>query len=115
MLTALELFVAEGDAARHQRWCGLMETLANGLQGMPGAEVALHGIESTDQVPTFTLTLEPGRRSALDLVIALQDGSPAIQADPLLCDQGTVTFNPMCLQPGEAEIVAAAVRRLLSL
>jgi len=115
VLTALELFVAEGDAARHQRWRGLMETLANGLQGMPGAEVALHGIESTDQVPTVTLTLEPGRRPALDLVIALQDGSPAIQADPLLCDQGTVTFNPMCLQPGEAEIVAAAVRRLLSL
>ena len=114
VLTALELFVAEGDAARHQRWRGMMEALANGLQGVPGAKVALHGIASTDEVPVVTLTLERSSRlSAIELVIALQDGSPAIQADPLLCEQGTVTFNPMCLQPGEAEIVGAAVRQLL--
>jgi D-glucosaminate-6-phosphate ammonia-lyase len=114
LLTALELFVAEGDAARHQRWRAMMETLANGLQGIPGAKVALHGVASTEEVPVVTLTLERSNRlSALDLVIALQDGSPAIQADPLLCDQRIVTFNPMCLQPGEGEIVAASVRRAL--
>lgn len=114
LLTALELFVAEGDAARHQRWRGMMETLANGLQGLPGAVVSLHGIGRVDEVPTVTLTLDrDGKLSALDLVIALQGGSPAIQADPLLCEQGIVAFNPMCLQPGEAEIVAASVRTLL--
>ena len=114
VLTALELFVAEGDAARHQRWRGMMETLANGLQGIPGTKVALHGIGSTDEVPTVTLALERSNRlSALDLVIALQSGSPAIQVDPLLCEQGTVTFNPMCLHPGEAEIVGASVKGLL--
>lgn len=113
VLMALELFIAEGDATRHQRWRGMMETLAGGLQGI-SCEVALHGIASTDDVPTATLTLPPNSRlSALDLVIALQNGSPAIQVDPLQCDQGTVTFNPMCLQPGEPEIVAACVRRLL--
>jgi D-glucosaminate-6-phosphate ammonia-lyase len=113
LLTALEQFVAEGDAARHQRWRGMMETLANGLQGVPG-EVALHGIGSADEVPSVTLTLgRSSRLSALDLVIALQNGSPPIQADPLLCDRGIVAFNLMCLQPGEAEIVAVSVRRLL--
>ena len=112
LLTALELFVAEGDAARHQRWRGMMEALANGLQGIPGAKVALEG--STDEVPVVILSLERGsRRSALDLVIALQNGSPRIQADPLLCERGIVGFNPMCLQPGEPELVAAAVRQLL--
>jgi hypothetical protein len=60
------------------------------------------------------LTLARGSRlSALDLVIALQDGSPSIQIDPVLCEQGAITFSPMCLQPGEAEIVAASVRQLL--
>ncbi|HJR23260.1 MAG TPA: hypothetical protein VJ822_16625, partial [Dongiaceae bacterium] len=112
LLTALELFVAEGDAARHQRWRGMMEVLANGLQGVPG-EVALHGIGSDDEVPTVTLTLRhDSRLSALDLVIALQNGSPPIHADPLLCDRGIVAFNPMCLQPREAETVAASVRGL---
>ena len=113
LLTALELFVAEGDAGRHQHWRTMMEVLSNGLQGVPG-EVALHGTGSADEVPSVSLTL--GRNSslsALDLVIALQNGSPPIQADPLLCDRGIVAFNPMCLQPGEAEVVAAGVRRLL--
>jgi L-seryl-tRNA(Ser) seleniumtransferase len=114
VLTALQLFVAEGDAARHERWRGMMQALAAGLQAIPGTKLALHGVASTEEVPVVTLTLERSSRfSALGLVIALQDGSPAIQIDPLLCEQGTVTFNPMCLQPGEAEIVAASVRKLL--
>jgi hypothetical protein len=69
---------------------------------------------STEDVPVVTLTLgRSSRLSPFDLVIALQDGSPPIQADALLCDRGIVAFNPMCLQPGEAEIVAASVRGLL--
>jgi len=111
LLTALELFVAEGDAVRHQRWRTMMETLANGLQGIPGARIALDDIGNVEEIPT--LMLEQGRLSALDLVIALQNGSPPIQADPLLCERGAVAFNPMCLQPGEAEIIAESVRRLL--
>jgi D-glucosaminate-6-phosphate ammonia-lyase len=114
LLTALELFVAEGDAARHQRWRGLMETLMNGLQGVTGVKIALDGVDSMEEVPVVTLALERSSRlSALDVVIALQNGSPSIHVDPLLCEQGTVIFNPMCLQPGEPEIIAAAVRRLL--
>ena len=115
LLTALELFVAEGDAARHQRWRAMMETLANGLQGVPGARSVLHGIDSRTRCRSVASDARSGAAalSALDLVIALQNGSPPIQADPLLCDRGIVAFNPMCLQPGEAEIVAAAVRRLL--
>ena len=114
LLTALELFVAEGDAKRHQRWRALAQILADGLQGLPGCRVALDGIDSTEDVPIVALFLPPERAmSALDLVIALQEGTPAIQADPTLCDRGIVTFNPMCLQPGEAETVAASVRTLL--
>jgi D-glucosaminate-6-phosphate ammonia-lyase len=113
LLTALELFIAEGDAARHQRWRAMMETLAGGLHGVPG-EVALHGIASEEDVPTVTLTLPRNSRlAALDLIIALQNGSPPIHLDPLLCDQGIVIVNPMCLQPGEAEMVAASIRGLL--
>lgn len=113
LLTALELFVAEGDLARHQRWRAMMEVLANGLQGISGTQVVLDGIGSPEEVPVVTLRLERSNRlSALDLIVALQTGVPPIQADPLLHARGIVTFNPICLMPGEAEIVAAAVRRL---
>ena len=62
LLTALELFEAEGDAARHRRWRAMMDSLVNGLQGIPGAKVVLQGIGSTDEVPAVTLTLERGSR-----------------------------------------------------
>jgi L-seryl-tRNA(Ser) seleniumtransferase len=115
LLTALDLFVAEGDAARHQRWRALAERLADGLSGLPACRVALERTDSIEDVPMVALSLaKHGAASALDLVIALQNGTPSIQADPALCDRGIVALNPMCLQPAEIEPVIAAVRRLLS-
>lgn len=115
LLTALELFVAEGDAARHRRWHTLAEAVADGLRGLPGCQIALEGIDSIEEVPAVALSMPKGGKvSALDLVIALQNGSPSIQADPILCDRGVVTFSPTCLQPGEPELIAAAVQRLIA-
>ena len=115
LLTALELFVAEGDGARHRRWLALIEVLAGGLNGLPGASLALTGINNVSEVPMVTLTLASGSpMSALELVIALQNGTPSIAADPTFCDDGIVTFNSMCLQPGEPERISAAVRQVLA-
>lgn len=115
LLTALELFVAEGDAARHRRWLGAMQALAANLENLPGARISLAGADSVEETPTLDLILgKDAKLTALELVIALQNGSPAIQADPTFCDRGIVGFNPICLQDGEAEIVARAVRLALS-
>lgn len=115
LLTALELFVAEGDAARHRRWLTRVQTLAAGLGTLPGARVVLTGSESTEDVPGLELTLgKDAKLGALDLVVALQNGEPAIQVDPTFCDRGIIGFNPICLQDGEAEIVARAVRLALT-
>ncbi len=115
LLTALELFVAEGDAARHRRWLAAMQSLATGLGALPGVTVALTGADSTDAVPGLELALGKGARlTALELVIALQNGDPAIQVDPTHCDRGIVGVNPICLQDGETEIVARAMRLALA-
>jgi L-seryl-tRNA(Ser) seleniumtransferase len=115
LLTALELFVAEGDAARHQRWRTLAEALAARLDGLPGTTVAMTGLDNVGEVPTVTLAItEAAPISALGLVIALQNGTPSVAADPTLCDDGIVTFSPMCLQPAEPELIAAAVQRALA-
>ncbi len=115
LLTALELFVAEGDAARHRRWLAAIQTIAAGLQTLPGIKLSLFGTESIADVPGLDLQLgKDAKLTALDLVIALQNGTPAIQVDPTSCDRGIVGFNPICLQDGEAEIVARAVRLALA-
>ena len=115
LLTALELFVAEGDAARHRHWRTLAEALATGLDGLPGTTLAVTGTGNVEEVPTVVLTIPKGAAvSALELVIALQNGAPSVAADATLCDDGIVTFSPVCLRPGEPELIAAAVRRALA-
>ncbi len=115
LLTALELFVAEGDAARHRHWLGRAQTVMAGLGKLKGAKAVLTGAESTDEVPVIELTLDRNNAlTALDLVIALQNGTPSIHVDPTWCDRGMVSVNPMCLQDNEAEQVARAINLALA-
>ena len=110
LLTALQIFVAEGDAARHRRWLALVQDMAMGLAGVPGATVAINGADNIEEVPTVDLVLaRDAGISALDLVIALQNGDPVVHADPTSADRGIVGFNPMCLQAAEVRPVVERV------
>ena len=110
LLTALRLFTAEGDAARHARWLKDCETLAAALQGHL---VTVTGGNDASLVPTVEITPDPERISATALCLSLQHGDPAIVVDPAARDRGVVTVNPMCLKPGEAEIVGREIARAL--
>lgn len=115
LLTALELFVAEGDAARHRRWLGQAQAVMAGLATLKGAKAVLTGADAIGEIPAIELTLGQGSPlGALDLVIALQNGTPSIHVDPTWCDRGMVVINPMCLQAGEAEQVARAIALTLA-
>lgn len=111
LLTALRLFIAEGDAARHARWLADCETVVAALQGL---SVTLTGGDDIAAVPCVVIQPDPARLSARDLCLRLQTGDPAIVLDPAGRDQGLVTVNPMCLRPGEARIVGDAIRRALA-
>jgi L-seryl-tRNA(Ser) seleniumtransferase len=110
LLTALRLFIAEGDAARHARWLKDCETLASALQGHL---VTVTGGNDASLVPTVEITPDPERMSATALCLSLQRGDPAIAVDPAARDRGVITVNPMCLKPGEAEIVGREIARAL--
>ena len=53
------------------------------------------------------------KHEAAELIRALLRHAPAIHADAGEHERGVVTFNPMCLRPGDAEIVARAVSTAL--
>lgn len=111
LLTALRLFIAEGDAARHARWLTDCDTIAATLKHH---RVTVTGREDTAQVPGVEITPDPVRITAAALCMALQHGDPAIAVDPAGRDRGVVTVNPMCLRPGEAEIVGRRIALALS-
>lgn len=114
LLTALRIFVGEGDAPRHRRWLDLAKGLAMQIDGRIGAEVILNGADDIEEVPTVDLVLGHDRtRQALDLVVALQNGGPCIHADPTRVDRGIVTFNPVCLGADDIADIATALRQFL--
>jgi D-glucosaminate-6-phosphate ammonia-lyase len=112
LLTALELFIAEGDAKRHARWLADMQVIYDGLRAIPDSTTHLDGATNIAEVPTVRFSSQ--RIGALDLVIALQRGQPSVHVDPMHCDRNVVVFNPMCLAPGQSGEVVAAVQKLLA-
>lgn len=110
LLTALELFIAEGDAPRHARWLAQCETVAKILHG---GNVKISGGDDTGAVPMVEITVDPRRITASELYLRLQRGNPAIAVDPVARDRNIVRVNPMCLKPGEAETVGRAIAMLL--
>ncbi len=111
LLTALRLFIEEGDAVRHARWLKDCETVAASLSGHL---VTITGGNDTSLVPTVEITPDPERMSATDLCLRLKRGEPAIALDPAARERGIVVVNPMCLKPGEAEIVGREIARVLA-
>lgn len=110
LLTALRMFVAEGDKARHSRWLKDCETIALALHGH---HIAVTGGNDIASVPTVEITLDIGHGSVTDFCLRLQRGTPGIALDPAQRDRGIVTVNPMCLKPGEAELVGREIARAL--
>ncbi|MCC7273863.1 MAG: aminotransferase class V-fold PLP-dependent enzyme [Alphaproteobacteria bacterium] len=112
LLTALELFVQEGDEARRLRWTQQMESLLAALDGVPHATLALARDRRRHGLPTVALTLDEAAAgmTALDLVRRLQDGEPSVHANPSRVHDGVVVFSPVALKPGEELTIAARVR-----
>ena len=66
------------------------------------------------QVPSVEITPDPARITPAALCRVLQYGDPAIAVDPAGRDRGVIIVNPMCLKPGEAEIVGQRIAHALA-
>lgn len=105
LLTALDLFVTEGDAARHGRWLAILHAILNGLGRAIAADLKLLGAGDTDAVPALEIGLKVPL-DAMSVALALQHQSPAIHLDPSQRHRNVLTVNPICLGPEDASAVA---------
>jgi L-seryl-tRNA(Ser) seleniumtransferase len=82
---------------------------------MPSAQLIIATDRKRNEIPTVELHLneETTDWTALDLVIALQNGEPAIQANPSRVNEGIVVFGPTCLKDDEPAIIGQRLRELL--
>ena len=115
LLTALRLFVDETPDTRYTRWLKVVETIVQAVGEMPSAQLIIATDKKRYEIPTVELHLneETTDWTALDLVIALQNGEPAIQANPSRVNEGIVVFGPTCLKDDEPAIIGQRLRELL--
>jgi D-glucosaminate-6-phosphate ammonia-lyase len=105
LLAALELFIAEGDAARHARWLATCEAIRNGLPQAPGLDVRLLNAGDATAVPLLELAFDPARHDAANLALRLQRGAPPVFVDAHHRDRHILVVNPMCVAPDEVELL----------
>ena len=112
LLTALNLFVREDEAAELGRQQALLDELAAGLDPIAGIAVSLR----REDAPPL-LVLELGRKATVeagDLLLRLARGRPAIHADPKEVDQRRLLFSAACLGPLDPAQIAGQLRDLLT-
>jgi D-glucosaminate-6-phosphate ammonia-lyase len=114
LLTALRRFIAEGDEPRHRRWLEACDAMAGALGQIPGVEVRITGRRDTTSVPLVEISLDPARWPVTEVCLALQHMTPSIIVDPALRHLNTIVVNPICLKPGEPEIIGRQLAATLS-
>ena len=115
LLTALGLFVGEDIGERNRRCLRRLEDIASRLDADLGRGVRIEESANGEE-PCLVLTVpsHPGDPSAFNLVIALQDGSPAVHVDPSFVDEGKVVMRALCLKDDEAPAIARRVNEVFA-
>lgn len=114
VITALRLFVEEGDDARHARWKRLMDVIADGLSEIDDIEITRLGYENSSTVPTLDIKLHYSSANAAKLVNALQSGTIPIHVDPMFRDQNRIGINPVCLTPEHLPVIIDQIRHAIA-
>jgi len=112
LLTALKLFVAEGDAVRHRRWLAVVEDI-RARTGRIAAKVSIENATHTQAIPLLILELEP-RRDAAKTALALQGMATPIHIDARQRHMSILSLNPVCVRPDDTALIAKALRTVLS-
>jgi L-seryl-tRNA(Ser) seleniumtransferase len=110
-VAALDAFVAREPEYQRQ-WAERCRRFAAALADVAGVEAVVLGRETTGRVPLVELAFAtPAKAAAVSA--ELRDGVPSIHLNERRVVEGRLTFNPLGLDDGQEDTVAAGVRRLL--
>lgn len=112
LLVALERFVALDHAAERVRQERLLAAMATRCAGTPHVRLRLLTATETGRDPLLEIHLDEAGlgRSAFDISLALQRENPPVHLGERRASEGILIVNPVGLQAGEEEIVAARIQ-----
>ena len=114
LLTALRLFIEEGDAVRHKKWLAIVLKIASDLAELAGVECGVMGQDDITSVPTLMITFAGEKGAAHKIIRALRSGAPSIHVDASRRDMKSIILSPQCLKQEEAPVIAAALAAYVS-
>jgi D-glucosaminate-6-phosphate ammonia-lyase len=116
LLVALQRYMDRDHAADHAAWECRMNTLRDGLVGLPGVSVEIVGsFSKAGAVPCAVIRIdEPVAGIAAYRVLEeLQEGDPRIFLNEERAWQGIIGANPMCLRDADIPQVIARFREII--
>ena len=116
LLTALRLFVADDAQARRQTVrAALARELYDALKETPHTQCALVPDSYRPGIPGVRMTLDEtaAGKTALQVILELQNGDPSIHADNSRIADASIGFSSMCLEAGHPAAIAARMSELL--
>lgn len=112
LLVALQRFDDAAVAARHEQAAAILATVEQQLA--PGLPVQAEWVQGGGGEPRLLLRLSASAPcTALQLVIALQDGEPSVHVDPSRVHEGAIVLVPTSLTPAAAPVIAARLNAAL--
>lgn len=115
MMVAVELYLERDHEADWREWEERIEVMSNGLGALEGVAMERFVPAIANQVPHLRIRWDRRvvRLSSSDVVRLLREGDPSIEVVPVPYEKDSLEVASWMLQPGEAEIVAQRMRRIL--
>jgi L-seryl-tRNA(Ser) seleniumtransferase len=109
LLTALRLFIAEGDAARHARWMERLAPIADSLKASKHCRIEIENADNKGAVPQLVITLTKPSASAATAIAKLIKGSPSVHVDPARRNLDQLVINPLCFEKTNAPVISKRI------
>ncbi len=114
LLTALRLFVTDGDAVRHKNWMSLLGAIEADLKGIKSIATFVENAENVHAVPSLVIKCHGPAGTAERIIKRLIAGTPSIHTDPFLRTDNKIVVNPICIPHDKGAVVGNALRSALS-
>lgn len=115
MMVALELYLARDHEADWREWEARVELIRSSLSALKGVTVERYIPAIANQIPHLCIRWDQQivGISPSDVIQRLREGDPSIELIPVPSEKDSLEVAPWTLLPGDAEIVAERLRRLL--
>lgn len=116
LLTALKLFVKEGNSGRYDRLMAVSRRLLTELAEVASLSARIVSDPEETGMPVVEVTLDEAgaRMKAIELTRRLRAGSPSIEVNPWRPDEGLLILSPACLGEDDPGLIGQRLKEILA-